>query len=183
MKPGFCGGQRRQQQRGSVLLLTLVFMAVLARMALSAVDAGLLGMSLALNYRDRDRVFHAAEALLFALDSSLLERIQADGLQVTLSTLTGREVTIVMSPGMTEKSGAAEIVYQVVNAGHTFDFSVAGVPPVACGPLYQVIVRASGVRADTRVALSLERSVCCVDAIACETGDFVLTNRQWRRLR
>ena len=59
------------RQRGSALLLALIFMAVLARMALSAVDAALLGTSLALNYRNHDRVFHGAEAMLMALDTAL----------------------------------------------------------------------------------------------------------------
>ncbi|HDZ10292.1 pilus assembly PilX family protein [Pseudohongiella sp.] len=182
MKSVFWCCQWRQRQRGSALLLTLIFMAVLARMALSAVDAALLGTSLALNYRDHDRVFHAAEALLFALDSSLLARVQSDGLQVTLSTLSDVEVSIVMSPGMMENSGATKMSYQAVSAGHDFYFSAPGAPAVTCGPLYQLAVRASGVRPGTDVGLGLERRVCCVDALACEAGDFASTNRQWRRL-
>lgn len=179
-----CAGYRQlhEQQRGSALLLALIFMAALARIALSAVDAALLGTSLTLNHREHDRVFHTAEALLFALDFSLLARIEADGLHVTLSTLSGSGVAIAMSPGMIEQSGAASASYQAEAAAYPLIFTAAPTGTARCGLLYQLAVQATGVRPGTRVGLSLARRVCCVDAPACEAGDFVSTSRQWRRL-
>lgn len=179
-----CVGSRQlpEQQRGSALLLALIFMVVLARIALWAVDAALLGTSLTLNYRDHDRVFHSAEALLFALDSSFLARIKTEGLQVTLDTLAGSEVAIAMSPAMIEQAGAVYVSYQADNVVHAVEFPAVPTDEASCGPLYQLAVQAAGVRPGTVVGLSLERQVCCVDAIACEAGDFASTRRQWRRL-
>lgn len=171
------------KQRGSALLLVLVFMVVLTRMALSAVDSALLGTSLALNYRDHDRVFHTADALLTALDSVLMVRIRSEGLQVTLDTLMGAEVGIEMSVAAIEQSGVAVLTYHADAADFMPDVAADTSSTAAvCGLLYQLTVRASGVRPGTQIQLGLERQVCCDDAPGCEAGEFVSTRRQWRRL-
>jgi len=174
--------QASAQQRGSALLMTLIFMAVLARVALSAVDAASLGTSLVLNYRDHERVFSSAEALLFAVDARLLQRIQIDGPQAALDAVPEAEVELGVPPAASLESGAAMLAYQI----HVVDFMAGrgpdgGADGVYCNPLYQLTVRASGLRAGTRVRLSLERSACCSDNATCAAGDFYSMSRRWRR--
>lgn len=183
MPRGFYQGRSPFAQRGSALLFALVFMAVLARMALSGLDAALLGTQAALNYRDIDRVFHTAEALLVAVDSSLLERIETDGLQTTLDTLSGTEVEIVLSPESVKQLDTAAVSYQAEALG--FSMQPSGEVDASggsCGSLYRLTLRASGRRAGTQVNLGLERQVCCDDEVACEAGEFVSISRSWRRL-
>lgn len=166
------------QQCGSALLLALVFIAVLARMALSAIDSALLGTTLALNYREYDRVFNTAESLLIALDASLLERIESDGLQVTLDTFSASEHVIVMPAPSVDDTGTSVLSYQ----GVTFGFpSQHEIPADGCGPLYQFVVQATGLRPTSQVSLGLRRTVCCDDKVACEAGDFMSMNRRWLR--
>lgn len=171
------------RQRGSALLLTLIFMAVLARMALSAVDSALLGTSLAINYRNHDRVAHGADALLIALDASLLAGISSRGLQVTLGTLSSDWVEVGLPPWAGADAGIEVLRYQAVagevSAGHLQSTQTAA--PV-CGLLYQLEVQATGVRPGTQASLSLQRRACCTDMTACETGDFLSLHRAWRRL-
>ncbi|MEX0738474.1 MAG: PilX N-terminal domain-containing pilus assembly protein [Pseudohongiella sp.] len=171
-----------KSQRGSVLLFALIFMAVLASMALSGMDAASLATRSALNYRDHDRAFRTAESLLTALDASLLGLIRREGLSVAMDGLTGSETDIVMSPGAVETTGTSTAVYRADAAG----FSVApladtAVDAVVCGPLYRVSVQASGRRPGTVISLVLERRICCDDMAACEAGDFVSMERSWRR--
>lgn len=164
------------QQRGSALLLALVFMAVLARMALSGIDGALLGTTLALNYREHDRVFHTAESLLMALDASLLERIESDGLQVTVDTFSASEHVIVMPAQSVDDTGVSVLSYQ----GVMFEFpSQHDTPADGCRPVYQFVVQATGLRPATRVRLGLQRVVCCDDDVACEAGDFTSMHRRW----
>lgn len=172
------------RQRGSALLLALIFMAVLARMALSAVDAALLGTSLALNYRNHDRVFHGAEAMLMALDTALLTHIQTGGLQVTLDSLPTTAIAIGVPAEIRQDAGIDLLRYQVY-AGETGFATTAPAPSAArvCGLLYRLVAQATGVRPGTRVKLSLQRHACCVDWQACESGDFESLSRVWRRLQ
>lgn len=179
-----CSSRNKYTQHGSALLFALVMMAVLATMALSAVDSALLGTQAAMNYRDHDRVFHTAESLVFALDSALLEQIESDGLSPALDGLSGAEVEIVMSPALVKQTGTAVVGYQTEAAGFIFDFSSAtDATDVVCGPLYRVSVRASDSRQGAEVTLGLERLACCDNKVACEAGDFVSLSRLWRRLQ
>lgn len=171
------------RQRGSALLLTLIFMAVLARMALSAVDSALLGTSLALNYRNHDRVAHGADALLAALDASLLTDISSRGLEVTLGTLPAAWVEIGLPAWAGSDAGIQLLRYQAVAGEISAGQSLPGQPAApVCGLLYQLDVQATGVRPGTQASLSLQRRACCTDIAACETGDFLSLHRAWRRL-
>jgi Tfp pilus assembly protein PilX len=171
------------QQSGSVLLLVLILMAVMARMALSAVDAALLGTSLALNYRHHERVFHSAEALLVAVDSSILADIRTHGLQATLETLPLPWADLSMSSAAGERALTARLRYRVHDTGDEILSAMAAdaVTPI-CGLLYRVEVQASGVQPGTQATLSLQRQACCTDALACDAGDFLSLDRAWRRL-
>jgi len=171
------------QQSGSVLLLALLLMTVMARMALSAVDAALLGTSLALNYRHHEHAFHSAEALLVAVDSSLLAGIQTHGLQVTLDTLPLPWADLSMLPAANENALAVRLRYRVHATGAEFLSSMAAdaVTPIY-GLLYRVEVQATGVQPGTQANLSLQRQACCSDALACDAGDFLSLDRVWRRL-
>lgn len=171
------------RQRGSALLLALIFLAVLARMALSAVDAALLGSSLAFNYRNHDRLFHGAEALLVAVDASLLSDIKSRGLQVTLDTLPTGLTEVEMPLWVREEAGVEVLHYQVYPGDTTFDaLSPMSSASTLCGLLYQLDVQADGVRPGTHIRLKLRRGACCANSQACEAGDFVSLSRDWRRL-
>lgn len=175
-----CPGSK---QSGSVLILALILMTVMARMALSAVDAALLGTSLALNYRHHERTFHDAEALLVAVDSALLAGIRTRGLQVTLDTLPVPWADIHMSPAADERTLAARLRYRVHATGAGFlSSTAAGADTPVCGLLYRVEVQATGVQPGTQATLSLQRQACCTDASACDAGDFLSLDRAWRRL-
>tara|TARA_R100001039_G_C1852882_1_gene113914 strand:- start:2084 stop:2563 length:480 start_codon:yes stop_codon:yes gene_type:complete len=158
-------------------------MAVLARMALSAVDAALLGTSLALNYRDHDRVFHGAEALLTALDTELLANIQASGLQATLNTLPTTAVAISVPPVIRDDTGVEVLHYQVYPGDSSSAVTdLTGSASSGCAQLYHLVVQATGVRPGTQVRLGLQRHACCADSLACEAGDFDSLRRVWHRL-
>lgn len=173
-------------QGGSALLLALIFMAVLARMALSAVDSALLGTALALNYRDHDRVFQGAEAFLMATDAALLARIQREGLSMTLDSLSASALWMETEAALwpAEEGGPLSLRYRMT-AGQFSVGSTADPAPVvpACWTLYHIDVQASGVKAGTHVELGLQRQACCASAPACEDGDFVALNRVWRQHR
>jgi Tfp pilus assembly protein PilX len=179
---GDAGGSGSQQS-GSVLLLALILMTVMARMALSAVDAALLGTSLALNYRHHERTFHDAEALLVAVDSALLAGIRTHGLQVTLDTLPLSRTDIRMPPAAGESALAARLRYRVHATGDEFlSARVADAVTPVCGLLYRLEVQATGVQPGSQVTLSLQRQACCTDAPACDAGDFLSLDRAWHRL-
>ena len=168
-----------RRQRGSALIFALIFMSVLAGMALAGVDAALLGTRMALNYRDADRVLNSAEALLMALDAALIEQVGSEGLQSTLEGLPSSEVRIAVPPEIAKITGTVAMSYQAVAVGFDFASTPSGEDAVTCGVLYRLSVQATGRRPGTQAQPGLQRQGCCRDSASCETGDFMSLGRSW----
>lgn len=192
--------QHGLRQVGSILLVVLVYLLVMAGIALSVLEKAQLAQRLEYNFSDRGRAFHAAESALLVGEKMFLE---AQPESASPSDAAGWppvaeqiiDCALVNQPAMSSSvhslSGfdmlAHAPVYRIQSDWVVQDQDLADTneePQLAhCGELYQAQSCGYGRRIQTVVHLAVRVYACCDVPQGCANAEFYAYARSMRELR